>query len=414
MSVTTTSIANALKRVYSSAEVANMIYKDNPLYAMIAKEGNFDGSDFAFAVRYRDPLTYSPAFATSQALAQASGTGSFANAQFRLTRVKGYQLYTLETEAILAAKRDQATFLKALTTEVDSALNDFGRNQAKQLYGDGVGELGQVSVSSTTFTFLKPSNITNVEVGMTIVTSDGSTRTAALKGSATGSVIASVNRAAGSFTVSSNVDGTATNDWVFVKGSRQTGAITDIGAQALNLAGLEAWVPATTPSSTAFFNVDRSVDATRLGGMRSDISSYNPEEGLVTALNLLAREGGRPTHYFINFVDMTAYQNALGAKAVTEYAKVGELLFSTVRINGPKGDVRLVADQNCPAQVGWLLDLPTWKLKHLGDLPNMLDMDGSRLSREASADRFEGRMAFFGNVYCTAPGNNMRVVLPTP
>lgn len=409
MTVSVSSIENAIKRLYSKADVENAVYKDNPFYAMVQKEGDFKGTDFAYAVKYRDPLTYSPTFATAQALAQSSTTGAFRTAQFRLTRVKGYQLYTLETEAILATKGDNAAFLSALTTEVDSALNDFGRNQAKQLYNDGAGDLGQVTVSSTTFTMQKVDQIANIEEGMTVVCA--ATRLGALRNSGTGSVVTGVNRSAGSFTVSSNVDSTATGDYVYVKGSRAAGAITS--ADYLNIAGLEAWVPATAPDSTTFFNVDRSKDVARLGGHRQDISGFAPEEGLVTALNLLAREGGRPSHLFINFSDMGQLQRAMGARAVTEYQKVGSMLFSSVRLNGPKGDVMVIADQNCPTSVGWLLDLPTWRLKHLGDLPNMIDLDGNRLSRESAADRFEGRMSFYGNLYCKAPGNNMRLVLPS-
>ncbi len=39
-------------------------------------------------------------------------------------------------------------------------------------------------------------------------------------------------------------------------------------------------------------------------------------------------------------------------------------------------------------------------------------MDGNTLSRLASSDAYEGRIAFYGQLTCTAPGRNARLVLP--
>jgi hypothetical protein len=93
--------------------------------------------------------------------------------------------------------------------------------------------------------------------------------------------------------------------------------------------------------------------------------------------------------------------------------QVGDIGFSSIRVRGPKGDVKIIPDQNAQAAVGNLLTLDTWELKHLGDMINLLDLDGARLSRESAADRFEGRMAFYGNMVCYAPGQNARLVLPS-
>jgi hypothetical protein len=75
--------------------------------------------------------------------------------------------------------------------------------------------------------------------------------------------------------------------------------------------------------------------------------------------------------------------------------------------------VKIVPDQNAQAAVGNLLTMSTWAFKHLGDFINFLDLDGNTLSREASADRFEGRLATYGNIVCYAPGQNARLVLPS-
>jgi hypothetical protein len=413
MPVSTSSIAYALKRVYTNRAVENAIYKDNPLLAMMRKEGGFTGSVHVHAIRYRDTLGRSPAFGTAQTIAQGSN-GTTAGLQFLLTRVRNYQVYTLETEAILAGRDDKGSLIRTLTTEVDSALNNIGRDLAKDLYRQGNGAQAQLASISGAgpFTWTVGEAITNFEQGMTIVVSNGSTVTAALRNSGGGVDITSVNRDAGTFTTATNPDSAAGSDWIFIKGDRAAGAITS--ADFLKLSGLDAWVPSAAPSSgESFFGVDRSPDATRNAGLRIDISSFNPEEGLVVAMHRLAREGGSPSHLFMSFTDSRNIHLALGAKAETEYMQVGDIGYSSIRVTGPKGDVRIIPDQNAQAAVGNLLTMDTWALKHLGDFINVLDLDGARLSRESGADRFEGRMAFYGNAVCYAPGQNARLVLPS-
>jgi hypothetical protein len=414
MAVSTTTIAYALKRVYTQREIENAVYKDNPLFALMRKEGGFTGSHHVHALRYRDTGGRNATFSTAQTLAGTS-FGATAGLQFLLTRVKNYQVYTLETEAILAGRDDKGSLIRTLTTEVDSALNNLGRDMAIDLYRAGHGakaQLTSIAGSGDPYTWTVGEAITNFEVGQTVVVSNGSTVTAALRNSGTGVVITSVDRDAGTFTTATNGDTATANDWIFIKGDRIAGAITQ--ATYEKLAGLDAWVPATAPSvSESFFGVDRSPDKTRNAGLRIDVSTYAPEEGLVIAMHKLAREGGSPSHLFMSFLDSRNVQVALGAKAETEYMQVGDIGFSSIRVRGPKGDVKIVPDQNAQAAVGNLLTLDTWAIKHLGDMINILDLDGARLSREAAADRFEGRMAFYGNVVCYAPGKNARLVLPS-
>lgn len=409
MAVTTTTIAYALKRLYPQRQIENLVYKNNPLLALMPKQGGFGGSAMAVAARYGDNIGRSPVLSTAQGYSDNNK-----GVQFLVTRVKDYQTYTMETEAILAGKTDPESFVRTLETEASSAMNNIGRSQAIQMYRDGVGELGQLgAVSGTTFTFSNIADITNIEKGLTIVGSTGSTKTTALRGG-TGQTVTSVNRSAGSFVVSANTDSLAAGDWIFIKGDRDPLIITAM-TQWLRLAGLDAWNPGTAPSaSESYFGVDRSVDDTRLAGQRIDISTYAPEEGLTIAANRLAREGGDPSHCFMNYTDSQNLQLALGGKVVTDYTTVGDVGFRSIRFIGPTGDIMVMADQNCPQGVGRLLTLDTWKLCYLGNqVFNLLDMDGAPLSREATADRFEGRIAFYGNMICTAPGRNARMVMPT-
>jgi hypothetical protein len=137
------------------------------------------------------------------------------------------------------------------------------------------------------------------------------------------------------------------------------------------------------------------------------------EEALVSAASRLAREGGSPDHCFMDYTQFANLEKALGSKVV--YDKVSsddaDVGFQALSIIGPKGPIRVIADQNCTPNVAYLLQMDTWSLNSLGAAPHILDLDGNRMLRESSADAYEVRVGFYGNVGCTAPGYNSRVAL---
>lgn len=410
MAITTATIAYLLKNMYPQKRLQDLVYKDNPLLALMPKGTGIGGKVTVIGLKYGDTVAQSADFATAQALA-----GSEANkgVQFLLTRVKDYQLYQIETEAMLAAEDDMEAFARTLDDTVSGALNNFGRARGIDLYRDGVGERGQVSgitgAGPYTWTLTNPNDITNFEVGRVLVVSTGATKTANLRNSGGGVAIATIDRDAGTFTTTTNPDSAAGNDWIFFKGDRQVAYTA-----ARRLSGLEAWNPASAPGgSDSFFGVNRSADATRLAGQRIDISTLLPEEGLVTAIHRVGREGGNPKHLFLNNVDAKNIHLSLGAKATTEYTQVGGIGFSTIRVTGPKGDFNVYADQNAPSGVGRLLQLDTWKLRYLRKLAFVQDLDGTSMLRVYNDDSYEGRIAFYGNLSCEAPGWNARLVMPT-
>lgn len=419
MAATITTADKILKYLYTQRDLENAVYDKNPLFALIPKSGGFEGRSIVHALTYGNSLARSAAFATAQGRAGingASGTDSGFNrdVNFTVSRVKNYAMATIEQELALAAKgKNSGAFVKAATQLIDGTLqtlrNDFGRD----IYGSGLGELGQLTnVSGTTFTIGE--GITQIEVGMNIVVSTGSTKTAILRNSATGCTVATVNRAAGTFTVDANTDTAATGDWVFIKGDRPTASTTAVGSM-LKIAGLDAWNPVTTPAgSENFWGVDRSVDATRLAGQRLDISALQPEEGYITALAALAREDGDPSHIFASFTDEKNLKLALGSRVDSEYTQVGDIGFESIRLRGPNGVVKVYADRNAPVGYARILTLNTWELKHLGDLVNKGDaMGDGGMAREYQADRYECRFSFYGNLLCYKPAANMVATLPT-
>jgi len=202
--------------------------------------------------------------------------------------------------------------------------------------------------------------------------------------------------------LSAGISAIATNDYIFVEGD-----------PSAKVAGLDAWVPATAPSSAAFFNVDRTSDVTRLGGVRFSGIGMSIEEALIGGAARTAREGANIDHAFMNFETFAALEKSLGSKVV--YIDVKEpvtgINFNALRLQGPNGFVKVIPDQNCQSNVIWLLQLDTWKMGSLGKAPKILDSDGLKMLRETSADNVEIRIGYYGNVMCNAPGWNCRVAL---
>lgn len=400
MALDMTSFAAALKQHYTSDRIENMVYADNPLLAMLPKMEQFGGKNLPIPIIHGNPQGRSAVFAT----AQANKTNSQLK-DFVLTRNQDYSLASISNEVLEASKGNANAFMEAATVEIDGAIQSATRSLAIALYGTGSGSIGQVANSSFATAVLQlsePSDVTNFEVGQKIVASatngGGSVRAGSL-------TIVGVDRDLGTLTMSGNLSAgiaaIAQNDYLFVEG--------DYDAK---VKGLRAWLPDTAPSSSPFFSVDRTADVTRLGGIRYDASAMPIEEGLIAAAARVAREGGKPTHCFMNYQDFADLEKALGSKVQYIDLKVNaEIGFRGIVINGPRGPIRCVPDQNCPAGRAFMLQLDVWKLYSLGKAPKILDTDGLKMLRESSADAVEVRVGYYAQVGCRAPGWNANVKL---
>jgi hypothetical protein len=177
--------------------------------------------------------------------------------------------------------------------------------------------------------------------------------------------------------------------------------------------GLDAWLPSTAPTSTAFFGVDRSVDVSRLGGIR--YSDSNPiVEKFKRAVARGWREGAKVTHAFMNPADWSDLEIALADRVQYDRVKssTGEFMFDTLKIATPQGVVQVVGDPDCPSDVSYLLRLSSWGFVSRGSAPRVLDADGKgELLRQSTLDGVEGRFGWFGQLGTNQPGSNIRLAL---
>lgn len=400
MSLDLTSFASALKQHYTNDRIENMVYSDNPLLALMPKMEQFGGKNLPIPIIYGNPQNRSADFSTA-----VSGSTSSKLKDFVLTRVKDYSIASIDNETLEASKGNANAFMEAATTEIDGAMQSITRSLAIALYGSGSGSIGQ-SASSETGTSLQlsnPNDVTNFEVGMELVFSTADGGGSVKSGSVT---VNGIDRDTGELTVDAltainSGAGVAANDYIFQEGDYDE-----------KISGLRAWVPNSAPSATPFFNVDRTADVTRLGGIRFDGSAMPIEEALISAASRAAREGAKPSHCFMNYVDFANLEKALGSKVQYVDLKVkADIGFRGILVNGPRGPINVVPDQNCPSGRAFMLQLDVWKLYSLGKCPRILDSDGLKMLRESSADAVQVRVGYYAQVGCRAPGWNVNILL---
>lgn len=397
----------ALKEHYTPERVREMIYKNNPLHALLPKYEDFTGKNLPTPVKFGNPQSRSANFVTAQNQALSS---QIQGKSFVMTSVRDYAVANLDAETMLATKNDVGSFLRAATEVFDGAIHSITRSAAVAEYGDGSGSIGivdaepTVSAGSFSIQLDSPESVTNFEVGMSLqIYPPSSTTPRTSDGTQSVFSIVAVNRdtgvltLSGSYSASGNIDA---SDRIMQQG--------DLNSK---ISGLAAWLPWTAPvAGDNFFGVDRSSDVTRLSGQRYDASGVPIEEALQQAIRRLEREGGQATHCFMNFNNWAKLQLSLGSKVlygVQNPADAAHIGFRSILIQGSRGLVNVIADQNCPDNLFYLLQMDTWELFSRNAVPHTVEDDGLPLLRLAAADGVEGRYRYFANMRCFAPGWNL-------
>lgn len=400
----------ALKQHYTQDKVENLVYKDNALFAMIAKMTKFGGRNLPIPIIYGNPQGRSKTFSKAQTRSQAA-TAAIKVTDFILTRVKDYSIVTLDNETMEASKGDANAFIDAATAVLDGGYQALANSWANNLYRGSSGARGQVlaepAETSGTWSFAVKNleDISGVENGQVLVMyaalSGGSAKSS--DGSDVDFVVQGVDRASGVVTITGDYTSSGTiaaNDYFFVDGDR-----------GLGVSGLEDWFPATAPTSSLFFGVDRTADSSRLGGLRLDGTSGPIEEVLIEADSLVGREGHSLTHFFMSHDKFGDLKKALGSKVqYVDSVVTPRISFRGIEVDGSKGPIKVIPDHNCPGNRIFGLNLNYLKLYSLGEPVRTLDMgDGLEMLRQASDDGVECRIGGYLQLGCRAPGANINI-----
>ena len=400
MALDMTTFAAALKQHYVDFTVKNMVYKNNPLFALMRKDEKFGGSNLPLPLIYGNQQGRSATF--GNAVAQKTNTQVKA---FTLIRASDYSLANIQNEVLEASEGNTDAFMKAATTEIDGAIQSCTRSLAIALNRNGTGTIGQISSGSTvgnpTITLARISDITNFEVGMTVQAS--STDGGAVISAGASAVITGLDRMLGNLTIS--------GPWSTSIGAVTAGSYLLVaGDSNAKIKGLDAWLPMPgTLTNTLFFGVDRTADATRLGGVAVAYVGVPIEEALVDLSAKIGREGGTPDYAQVSFEQYANLEKALGSKVIYSdplKAEDAQIAFAGIKVMGTKGPISVIPDQNCQGDRVYMLQKDTWALYSLGGAPKLLKSDGMDFLRVSSADAVEVRVGYYAQVGCVAPGFN--------
>jgi len=406
---TTTTIAGILKRLYPQSTVPSLMFDGHPFFGMLPKSENFGGEDMRIAMTRAGTAGGSATFSTAQSNKEgAKHTG------FNVTDRIDYSLWSISTQAKLASEINPGALVAAVKAEADAAFNTAHRSLSISMFRNGGGARGQVgSTSTTTLTLLDPEDIYMFEEGMYVETSttDG-TSGSVDAGSST--QITGVDYDAGTLTAAANWTAGgdfSDNDFLFRAG--------DFGATLL---GLDSWLPGTAPTGgDSFYNVDRSVNPTKLAGVRYVAATGTDDtysDALVNAGVKLSRHQSKADCAFVNPAQYLKILEEQGnkvrhTKTTARGAKgaLANISFDGLELSTLCGTVKVIPDIDCPNHVAYMLQMDTWKLYTRGGCPRWLADDGNKMLRESSADAIEGRLGTYGALTCTKPGRNARIDL---
>jgi hypothetical protein len=403
----------------------DLVYKENPFLALVPKNESpdgFAGKYIPVPLEYGNPQGRSHSFANAQAQQTATSLVSFF-----VYVIQDYQLVTITNLLMEQTKTNAGAFVDAAKLQMDGGFRNLTNNIAFELFASGTATRGissaastqaGITVGGTVLPLTNAQQIVNFEVGMLLVASatDGGVP------SADTVMVTAVDRAAGIVYGTASA-ATLSANWAIGTGMAflsVDGDIPPTGANGtaanLGLSGLAAWLPIVTPAANdSFWGVNRSADPTRLAGLRYNAQSYTIEEGLTNALAFSNREGAKPDLCIMDFASYASLVNALGAKV--QYVQVNhdevEVAFEGITFQSAYGRVTILADRSCQPQTAYLLTMNTWKLRSLGKVPHILTygMEGLEGLRVGNADALEIRIAYYGNLICSAPGFNCVVQL---
>lgn len=418
----------ALKELYVDDKdyMKNIVYAKNPLLALIPKNESpdgFAGKYIPVPLEYGNPQGRSHTFANAQNQQTASDVVSFF-----VYAVQDYQIVTITNLLMEQTKSNAGAFVDEASRTLDNGFRNLSNNMAFELFSGGTATRGQISAAGVSysapvlsFVLANSQQVVQFEVGMTLQGSatDGGAALQNTPGTIDAIQVTSVNRGTGAIS-GTVVQGAPQSSWGASTYLQVLGDIGIGGASTIaglqGLSGLAAWIPnVDPPSSDNFWGVNRSADPTRLGGLRYDASTQSISEGLTNALALANREGAAPDLIVIDFVSYASLINELGAKV--QYVQLDheevEVSFEAIHFHSAYGKIPVLADRSCPAQKAYCLTMETWKLRTLGKAPHILTygMEGLEGLRVGNADALEIRIAYYGNVICSAPGYNMVVSL---
>jgi hypothetical protein len=395
------------------------------------------GSPWLKRVRYEDtggeavaqPFTLYGHRGDSGDLATAQGISANQKASRKLRWLVPYGTYEgsirVPHRDIALSRKDKDAAARAMQFDTDLALKQRGANMVRLWFANpGYALVSAVRAHAAgVIAGLTAQEVSNFIPGDQIVISvnNGNTSTDVLApGSGVGFVISRDLRAL-TVTVSATPSGVAgapanwnaTNYFYFRQGEflPATGGAVDM------IAPLQAYLP-PAPVTTTLFNVDRSID--------SILSGFNPADASITGKSISARikrtvnehreqlgymaEDSEIDCAYLNPIDWGKCEEELTTHLSRSPAQTAEDGYQFIELTTANGPLKIISEPQCPRGVCFLLSQNdiAWHTP-TGTVAEMVDQDGSIVSRMANSNDLELRPVSYIAAKMSAPFKHCRL-----
>jgi hypothetical protein len=382
----------------------------------VKKQRIQEGSSYNYSIG----LTYAQGIGNSLAnLVGGSGTSDEPIAQgaraalVTVNTANDYAALNLDFKSMSRSATSQEAFADQLKYQTDSLLQAFGDSMAAKLFGDAYGHLAACGSAGggaiTTVTLSNSDDCKYFQPGMHIQFFDSNK--ALVDGASDTARITAVNEATGALTFTSV---TLTGNAVFVGRRDQMN-----GTGIVNLSGLSAWLPLSTPASNGYvginstslisMSVNRSEYQTLTAGHRLDDTSLPIDEAAFKICQKIAERGGKPTAIYCSYDVYNALAirqwNRVVPMDKTEAASTGMAGLALVT---PNGKVPFIVDPYMLRDRCFVLDESSWRIVHsTPSIPTRItESAGNGGFFQLDDDAVQLRWRCWSNLICLRPVHN--------
>jgi hypothetical protein len=89
-----------------------------------------------------------------------------------------------------------------------------------------------------------------------------------------------------------------------------------------------------------------------------------------------------------------------------------QVSFDAIKQATPYGMITILMDIYAPLGSAWLLELDTWLMPSVGEVPRVAGegVDGLQWLRSATSENYQMRAKWIATTYCAAPGKNCAIL----
>lgn len=368
------------------------------------------GSAFFETIRVSDAFSNSTDFFTGMSNYNVSQT-------FRwLVGTPFVQYGRLTFDGLFLQQNDTGTLIDVKSVEADGVRNGMLDTLERNIWQDGFGDLGQISVLGGSaavriITLAIPSDVYNFLRGMPVVFN--ASRTAAGANRTDVYVVTSLNPVTGQVTLtrtSGAANDVAANDFAFVSGTKDT-----VGGIAQYMPGIPSFIPATDPADT-LYGVTRNGDPGISGWRFPFEGSIN--ETIQRAFSKMGRFVNRAAAQFavaLSTNDWLTLSLEPQSAIVRDPTAMQRFGVDALLVNTAYGPIPCIMIPQMRDGRGYILDWTSWVLYTIGNLPHVINDDGNVMLRLApgnpsgntlNGDGVEMRFRMWTVLLCNNPISN--------